>query len=99
MPESLRTGQSMTTKPLWQVYYPDRDPLGKSLLISRENPSSMFSMTYLVKAKLAQHDTNNQNGTISKEKATDDIEVIMLGKQVICHRKIRFLFSNRVFDI
>ena len=43
----------------------------------------VISMIRLVKAKLAQHDTNNQNGTINKEKSIEDIEVIMLGKQVM----------------
>jgi exosome complex exonuclease RRP6 len=67
MPESYRTGSSIEIKPLWQIYYPDRDPL--------------------IKGKSTQHDTNNQNGTISKEKSMDDIEVIMLNKQSTNKRK------------
>lgn len=55
-----------------------------------------ISMIHLVKAKLAQHDTNNQNGTINKEKSTDDIEVIMLGKQVMTTQRF---FSILFFDI
>lgn len=76
MPESLRISPVVTDKPLWQVYYPDRDPL--------------------VKARTAQRDTSNQNGIVSKEKSTDDIEVIMLGKQVITYQRFS---SILLFDI
>ena len=63
MPESYRTKSIDKTKPLWQVYYPDRD-------LSRKHSS-------------VQHDMNNQNGNVlNKEKSTDDIEVIMLSKNV-----------------
>jgi hypothetical protein len=73
LPESYRTSSVIKTKPLWQIYYPDRD-------LSRIHSS-------------AQHDMNNQNGnTISKEKSSDDIEVIMLNKNV--RRGLMNLFSS-----
>ncbi|CAF0970033.1 unnamed protein product [Adineta steineri] len=74
MPESYRTGALIKTKPLWQVYYPDRDPsiIGKSI----------------------QHDSTNQNGTISKEKSTDDIELIMLNKNPSATKRKRKTASD-----
>jgi len=60
MPEALRTGLTLEIKPMWKIYYPDRD----------------------LTRKVQQNDTNHQNGTsISKEKSSDDIEMIMLNKQ------------------
>ena len=80
MPESYRTGLIIKTKPLWKVYYPDHD-LSRNIFFKISISSSKLS--YLVKGKSIQHDKNNQNGTIiSKEKSSDDIEVIMLSKQV-----------------
>ncbi|UJR25986.1 hypothetical protein I4U23_007334 [Adineta vaga] len=68
MPQSYRTSSLNKTKPLWQVYYPDRD--------------------LSINGKSVQHDNNNQNGNnISKEKASDDIEMIMLNKQATTKRK------------
>jgi hypothetical protein len=92
MPESYRTGSPIETKPLWQIYYPDRDLTRRYSF----NMTLIFrKILYLVKGKSAQHDTNNQNGNIiSKEKSTDDIEVIMLNKQV---RKQKFLSFHRSF--
>jgi hypothetical protein len=58
------------------------------------SPVKLFD---LVKAKLIQHDKANQNGTlISKEKSSEDIEVIMLSKQV---RNEIFLnnFDHKIF--
>ena len=45
--------------------------------------SHLTKLSILVNGKSIQHDNNDQNGTsISKEKSGDDIEMIMLSKQV-----------------
>jgi hypothetical protein len=85
MPESYRTGSSIEIKPLWQIYYPDRDL--SSRYAFHKNLIFLKKIISLVKGKSSQHDTSKQNGTISKEKSTDDIEVIMLSKQVIKQRR------------
>jgi len=50
-----------------------------------------------VNGKSTQHDTNNQNGIIiSKEKSTDDIEVIMLNKHSTTKRKRKTVSDENI---
>ncbi|CAF1590533.1 unnamed protein product [Adineta ricciae] len=77
MPSPYRTASLDNTKPLWQIYYPDRD--------------------LSINGKSVQHDNNNQNGTsISKEKSSDDIEMIMLSKQSTAKRKRKAAGDEKV---
>lgn len=68
MPEAFRIGSDPMKKPIWKIFYPNRETNGKK-----------FS------------EKSEQNGAlINKEKASDNIDMIMLNKQVRAKRRISF---------
>ncbi len=98
MPESYRIEPIIKSKPLWKIYYPDRDLPGE-----KRNKNTLLiefvahtNNIYLVNGLSVQHEIIS---TDQKEVPSENIEMIMLSKQVRGKKLVTLEFLRRCFTV